>query len=138
MNAGLNIKGLRKKHGHLLRGLAIFFLIFTGVDLAFPQFCNEEAGIPFVESRAEVRQTIRSSEASATATAITSPDTSSPEQQSPETHDEHCFCCCAHILPSPIILSVAVSDLSSPASTLEKASVKSPSLRGTFHPPRFA
>jgi hypothetical protein len=52
MRSGLN-SSRKKKHGRLVRGVVVFFLLFTGADLTMPQyFCGgEEVGNLPLQSR---------------------------------------------------------------------------------------
>jgi hypothetical protein len=71
--------------------------------------------------------------------AISATDNSKKDQPAEQpSQDYDCFCCCAHALPGAIGASIVTFDLRTPSFILEHASVLSPSLRGTFHPPRFA
>lgn len=137
MRSGLNSS--RKKHGLLVRGVALFFLLFTGADLTMPQyFCGEEmagqqgrAGSSVLASNLPEKNEV----------AIAAPDSrnSTPGQPSDqEPHEEDCFCCCAHLLLSLDFSCDGTPELTSPSTPLSSDSLPSPPLQVTYHPPRFA
>ena len=138
MSAGFSIGLVRKNHGHLVRVLVIFFLLHAGADLVMPQyFCSgEEVGSIPVQRDALA---VISETDIPTLISVSSPTNSQPEQpQEQEPHEEDCFCCCAHVLPGAVIGSLVAFDLTSLPSPPGMASLPSPPLRGTYHPPRFA
>lgn len=83
---------------YISRVIAIFFLLFTVVDLATPHLCAEEMGLQSVAfamaigSTAEITINAARSEASS--------DSHRNESPVPIQGNEDCFCCCSHILPS--------------------------------------
>lgn len=68
---------------------AVFLLLFTALDLAYPQMCAEEGDNSFVASRGALAME-----------GITAPGAASTDPISP--HADDCFCCCAHVLVGPI------------------------------------
>lgn len=136
MKSGLNPISSTKKHGLWVRSLALFFLLFTGADLFLPQyFCagEEVGGIPF-NSR-----TVSSTNKADALVATFNSDNSRPDQpEDREHHEEDCFCCCAHVLPSVGFGDPLVLDLISLPAPPSMDSLPSPPLRGTYHPPRIA
>ena len=43
MKQGFTIVSIRRRHGRLVRAVALFFVLFTGADIALPQyFCGGE------------------------------------------------------------------------------------------------
>jgi hypothetical protein len=138
MKSSLNPISIRKKHGHVARSLALFFLLFTGADLFLPQyFCGgEEVGRIPVNG-----QTVSSTSKANTpfiATAFQS-DNSRPDQpEDREHHEEDCFCCCAHVLPGAGFGNLVVLDLISLPAPPSLDSLLSPPLQVTYHPPRIA
>lgn len=139
MASGFSLNSVRKRHGRAVRAVAVLFLIYTGADLAMPQyFCGSEemGGLSPNSSHINIARSERNE---ALVAALTSSDESQPGQPSDEApHDEDCFCCCAHILPSLSLSIVHTSELRSPSALLFEDSHLSPPLRNTYRPPRFA
>jgi len=124
----------------LARGIAILFLLYTGVDIAFPQFCSEK----LISLAAANESSLSESNKSA---AVTREDVSTvsvredsqkngPTDQ--KSQDEDCFCCCAHVVPGMVYAAPTLSGLKSPRSVPGSTAVLTPPLFGTFRPPRFA
>lgn len=138
MRADFSLNSIRRRHGRVVRGLAVFFLLFTSADIALPQyFCEEEVGgIPL--SRALPADATERDLVASVSSVSSSKDSrpEAPDREAP--HEEDCFCCCAHVLPGLILSSVGASDASSSADLLPSDSLPSPPLRGTYRPPRFA
>lgn len=75
----------------------------------------------------------------ATVAAISKHEKSAPGEPSDQApHEEDCFCCCAHILPSLSLPLVGTSALKSPSALLAEDFHLSPPLLSPYHPPRFA
>jgi hypothetical protein len=113
------------------RVVALFFLVFTFIDLACPWLCQEDvAGFP------KIVQT------QVAAGADTHPALSDSERQDdnkskPENLEEDCFCCCTHLQPSygpgtPAVNVMRAAYLR-PLTNLPTAPPT-----GTDHPPRSA
>ena len=140
MRYGFTIGGFRKRHGRVLRAVALFFLLYTGADIALPQyFCaGEAAGLPDVA----VASTATVADASTVATgsaAVSGAKDSRPGRPETEVpHEEDCFCCCAHVLTGPAFKVVETTELKSFPASLGEHSVLSPPLPLQYHPPRFA
>lgn len=127
---GINTSG--KRHGRLVRAVAVFFVLFTIADITLPQyFCagEEIGGLPL---------------ASAAASDMTGPgadggtEMPSPSRDSEQVpHEEDCFCCCAHVLAGLAFTAPASSELSTTPSDLGPDSLPSPPLPHQYHPPRF-
>jgi hypothetical protein len=119
------------------RAVAMLFLIYTALDITAPEFCKGEV-LGDGGGRAAVLTSLQTaSEALATAFTV-GPAGKQPQNRLPEesSNDEDCFCCCTHILPGTITVSLETSDASFPGSTLEHLSTASPTLPSQFHPPR--
>lgn len=141
MRSDFTIGGFRNRHGRLLRGVALFFLLYTCADIALPQyFCaGEVVGLPDVVVASAVHVG-GGANTSAGGSGAVSDDKDSrpsrPEQEAP--HEEDCFCCCAHVLTGPAFKVVETAELKSfPAPPTER-SVLSPPLSLQYRPPRFA
>jgi hypothetical protein len=140
MREVLSLKSIRRRHGRLVRVIAVFFLIYTGADIMLPQyFCGgEEIGNLSLQTKiattdaSKVRENadafIRSSERSHRDQL--------PNREAP--HEEDCFCCCVHILPGLSFANIGDSELKSPRTPAETDRLPSPPLQSTYHPPRFA
>lgn len=121
------------------RAITLLFLIYTGVDLASPELCKGDAlgdsgGKPvIVTTRRDANEIIEVSN-------TIEQSTSQHQNQVPEqpANDEDCFCCCTHVIPGTITVSLESSDATAPSSILEQLSILSPTLPSEFHPPRFA
>lgn len=121
----------------LRRGIAIFFLAFTFVDLTLIDIvsakpCNDELTGQATGNQASSFG-VRVSEVSAIST-------DSPHQQQPSQPDleqEDCFCCCAHVIPS---VSVTAPPLCSQVKVKEASIASMPSSppNNPYHPPRLS
>lgn len=129
-----------KRHGRVVRAVAVFFLLFTAADIALPQyFCGEEIGGLPLKSRAAAAGATGNREVGDSA-FVSRPDNSRPDQPSDPQQDQHsedCFCCCAHVLPSLCINGAKVAELRSPAYPSMSGSIPSPPAKSTYHPPRI-
>src|SRR5262245_31880154 len=80
------------------RAVAIFFLVFTAIDLTVPSFCSEEG-------LADERGTFAQSASDETVsgykfTSSSGIDNSCPNQPAHSSDvEEDCFCCCSHVIP---------------------------------------
>ena len=119
----------------LLRGMALFLLLFTVADISFLAPCSETNVLPAASPLAVQR--IRTGVADHTE-ALGSSD--SPSDQSPEKGccDEDCCFLCAHALSPIAVTEVAVVEMKSLSITSADRFVPEPPLRSTYHPPRFA
>lgn len=142
MRSGFTIGGFRNRHGRLLRAVAVFFLLYTGADIALPQyFCaGEAAGLPDIimapTSTAAGGDTHALTEDYPAVSDASDSWPSRPEQEAP--HEEDCFCCCAHVLTGLAFRAVESAELKSQPASPEERSVLSPPLPLQYHPPRFA
>lgn len=117
-----------RRHGRLVRGVAVFFLLFTVADITLPQyFCGGEeiGGLPLAET--------------AGLGAEAGTETPWPGRDSEQApHEEDCFCCCAHVLPGFVLTPAPIAEQGSLQPPLKLDSLPSPPLRLQYHPPRFA
>ena len=128
----------------LFRGIVLLFLIHTAAELAFPQFCGEMSSSFFGSGSVAVaaeRVLPGSASPSISGGVIQKAESTLPgvpNKDSELPKDEDCFCCCAHVMPSPLFVDpetaqlVLLSDIQAPAS-IPTGSVHTP-----YHPPRFA
>jgi hypothetical protein len=128
----MQVKGLTKKE-YIDRGLVVFLLVFTLLDLAYRMpCCMEETDIDGGTS-----SLVASAIPYDVSSSIFASDYSQTERHSKsDVAGEGCFCC-AHVLPgtiptvSPLAVNVLVTDL-------KDNSILSPPSNGPFHPPRLA
>ena len=126
----------------LFRGIVLLFLIYTAVELASPQFCGERAtGI--LGNRSVVLAAEASDEASASARESVTNNSegtlpTSPRRDNDVPDDDDCFCCCAHVMPSPLFFNPETSALAIPPDLQHRICIPTASLRAPYHPPRFA
>ena len=136
MKKGFTIIPIRRGHGRLVRAVALFFVLFTGADIALPQyFCGGEevGGLPLASV------VTSPAEAGAERSAVPEPEDSLPGQVPEEApHEEDCFCCCAHVLPGLAFTRAANAELRSPEPPQKHQSLPTPPLQLPYHPPRFA
>jgi hypothetical protein len=119
----------------IVRGLAVFFLLFTLIDIASPPACCENA-----ERLSAARDNYSWSIAEARDQVKTIPVSSeSGSEQPPDKNccDEDCCLFCAHMLPVKTLGTELVLNLNSPSVVLNEAPIPSPLLDATYHPPRL-
>jgi hypothetical protein len=132
---------VKKRYGRFVRAVAVFFLLFTGADILMPQyFCDDEIGgisLP-TASAATLNTDERAAGDSKVAAVADSDDSRSRQPSDPSSHEEDCFCCCAHVLPSLPFTSTETAEVRQPMAAFLNDPLPSPPLRGTYHPPRIA
>jgi hypothetical protein len=137
MRRGLDTRSARR--GYLVRGVAVFFVLFVFVDLAFPQLCQEAAdGIPgriHATAQAAGREPDATDRAGAVQNSEDSRDGQHPEQA---PHEEDCFGCCGHVLPGTEFPGLKVVEIVSLPTPPVYTQVPTPSLRNPYHPPRIS
>lgn len=118
--------------------IALLFLVYTGADLALPQYvCSGEefANLSFQTRKAPTpAERINASSNLVSDIARDSHDSEAPEQ---EPCEEDCFCCCSHILPGLNLAQFGNSDIRTPRLVAQDDQLLSPPLQSTYHPPRF-
>ena len=126
----------------LFRGIVLLFLIYTAVELAFPQFCREKViGILGPGSEAFASERLREPSVTFSQRVIRNRETTSPgfpneDREIPS--DEDCFCCCGHVMPSPEFVNPDATQLALLPSLQIRISIPTAPLRLPYHPPRFA
>lgn len=120
----------------LLSGMAVFFLLFTFVDVAFPPPCSETDDV--LSAAHQVSDQGISADVADHSEAVGANDSRS--DQSPERGccDEDCCFGCAHVLSAIAVTEVAVLDMKSPSVLTADQFMPEPPLRSTYHPPRLA
>lgn len=128
------------RHGLLVRVIAIFFLFYTGADIASPQLCSEELlGLSSEVQAAEFTPVNTGSVQSIATVTVSASEKSQKDRSSDQpSQDEDCFCCCAHVLLGMMFVTISNIDLKSPAASIKHNSLPTPPLQSTYHPPRFA
>lgn len=122
-----------------MRGLAVFFLLFTGADLLLPQYFCGEGEIGGVTIMTASASAASEPDGGARFTIPSTPADHQPtETPDKAPHDEDCFCCCAHVLPTFAFATVGTFELNLPSAPPAEDHLQSPPLRGTYHPPRIA
>ena len=133
MKRGRGINMNRRRHGRIVRAVALFFVLFTVADITLPQyFCGGEeiGGLPLASAAA-------SDMADLGADAGTeAPSPGRDSERAP--HEEDCFCCCAHVLAGLALTPVPLAELRSQQPPLELGSLPTPPLSLQYHPPRYA
>jgi len=122
--------------GSLQRGIAVFFLVFTLVDIVFidllgQQGCTEEASALPSESMTSIQE----NEAYGMAFVNDTPLPLDPNTEGEV--DEDCFCCCSHLIPGIRPDMAVLNGSPQPGNPAILFFPSSPS-RGTFHPPRLS
>ena len=121
-----------------IRAVAVFFLLYVGVDVATPQLCGEEAQRLALSGSAPLSDEGRTGRAVLDLASNFSSDDSQSNTSPDQPHQEDCLGCCAHVLPGKEFACVAVSDLRLPPVPSAFSPDPSPPLRGTYHPPRLS
>lgn len=140
MRRGLTKSPNKRRCRRLARVLAVFFLLYTGADILLPQyFCGgEELGNVPIHATAANLPNVTATKSSDVAlyTSQHSRLGQSPEREAP--HEEDCFCCCAHVLPSIGFGNLDYTEVTNQCAHARSDRLLSPPLQSTYHPPRFA
>lgn len=126
------------RRSYLVRGVAVFFVLFVFVDLAFPQLCQE--AVDGITGRIHApAQTAGQGPDASYRTAVTDSE-DSRERQQPEQapHEEDCFGCCGHVLPGTEFPGLVVAEIVSLPAPPVDTQVPTASLRNPYHPPRIS
>lgn len=126
----------------LFRGIVLLFFIYTAAELAFPQFCGEKAvSILGVRSVALASEQPSSDNTLASTSVMKNSETTLPglpRQDQEIPNDEDCFCCCAHVMPSPLFVNPETSALVISSGLQGRVSIPAGSLHAPYHPPKSA
>lgn len=115
-----------------------------GGGLAFPQFCGEMSSSFFgFSSMAVAAERLPAGTASPSIlSGVTQKAESTlpgvPSNDSEMPKDEDCFCCCAHVMPSPLFVDPETSQLVLLYDIQAPASIPTGSVHTPYHPPRSA
>ncbi len=114
----------------------MLFLLHSGVDLLFPELCNDE---PY--SSGFVSSSLLDHDTRETATAFLenrSSESQDDERSGPQHKEEDCFCCCTHVMPSPAFASLENAELVRSSSMVHSIFIPSAPSDNPYHPPRLA
>jgi len=133
MRSAWNMDRLRRPR--IIRGLAALFLLFTLVDILSPPACCERAEL-LSAARENYSRLVAGAGYDVSSVAASS---QSETEHSPDKNccNEDCCLLCAHMLPVKALGFELVPDTKSHLLVVNDASVLSPSLDATYHPPRF-
>ncbi|MGH9900593.1 MAG: hypothetical protein ACRD68_02015 [Pyrinomonadaceae bacterium] len=136
MRSRFNIGSERRRR--LTRAVVIFFLLHAGADLAFPQyFCREDfGGIIAAANSTDSTKPAQKEQLAASFDGSDGIPSETPSEQLP--HEEDCFCCCAHVLPSADLSRIKINELNSTQPAVRSDSIPSPPVREMYRPPRLA
>lgn len=115
----------RSRHHWIFTVAAVFLLLFTAGDLAYPQMCTEDG---------DDNSGVLSS--SHTATTIAA-DTGMPTPSSMPAHVDDCFCCCGHVIAG-VVFHIAVPASAETTRFQLKAHRVAVTPPAAFRPPRVA
>lgn len=116
----------------LFQGVVILFLLYTAFDITIPQYHRNESirsGESIVASGTGTSQTEQLASESM-------PSDSREDREHPR--DEDCFCCCSHVVPSPLFVDIVGAIVNLPTHSEADTSIPSAPLHTPYHPPRFA
>lgn len=128
----------KSRSRRLFRATALLFLIYTGVDLVFPQICCEEPVGAATTQSFELSGEVKTANRSTVASFGTSEETRNQQGSEVPCRDEDCFCCCAHVMPSPLFVEPSAADSNLGKGIRPRLSIISAPLNTPDHPPRFA
>lgn len=116
----------------LLRGIALLFLFYTGVDLALTDYHRNEI---LDLNRATISADSREDKLAVTALP-SNPRDHSNDREAPR--DEDCFCCCAHVLPSPVFVDSENAELTQLRTVALRTTLPTAPIHSLYRPPRSA
>ena len=134
MNSELHINSRWKTH--LIRGVAIFFLLFVGIEQGLPQYCDEEAdSFPTVTVISACNQNSGCKSIDGPETSFSS-DNSQRDKSPSQLAQEDCLGGCAHLLVSKNTVIAAGADLKLSLPPLKNILLPSSPPTSIFNPPR--
>ena len=119
--------------------VAILLLVFAFSDIASSEPCNDELnGLNEIcVSTADGSATLNFTNDQQSENIIIAFETSSQKSNSDHPHCAECFCCCPHILPSPIVKTEKPVAGLTPSNPLPFFLLSLPP-KAAFRPPRSA
>jgi hypothetical protein len=113
----------------------MLFLLHSGVDMLFPQLCNDEE--PFGGSFSSVWLVSSNDREVGKGVAVDGSSQFPNDQPTDRQHgEEDCFCCCTHVMPSPVFASPDNAELVISRSTVARIFIPSVPSDNPYHPPR--
>ena len=136
MKSGWNISKLRK--GSLLRVVVVLLLLHAGVDLAFPELCTEEGYGAGLSRTLDLSSRTNRTDGLRLVAAATSSDSKDEPRSDPDSQprDEDCFCCCTHVMPSPLFIAPVNAEPGLLANRHQDTNIAAPPPNNPYHPPR--
>ena len=113
------------------RVIAVFFLLFTCIDLACPSLCEEELGGMTKASR------IQNAPDYIAAQILNDGEQPNSHDSKSSVAEEDCFCCCPHLQPSYRLITPTLHVNDRQFSFLPVGLPTPPSI-SAYHPPRLA
>ena len=136
MKSGWNIVRLQK--GPLLRVFAVVLLLHAGADLAFPELCPDKPFDAGFTQSLDLASRASGNETSPPLAAPAPHESKDERRSDPQPGDEDCFCCCTHVMPSPLFVAPGDAEPGLLASRYQNTSIPAPPPNNPYHPPRFA
>lgn len=119
----------------LYRALALFFVLFTFLDIALFGYCEEELPFPTSCLSETVETTATNLDNKPTVSTTLEQEHKNNDQAPCNTDDDCCFCCCTHwVLTGKVFINKTETTL--PLGQLNKISLPQSPPRKTYHPPR--
>ncbi len=114
--------------------IASFLLLWTLADLSVPGLCqSDNDGSQDAQALSQFASAAQPGQQTASLTQVRM--ASNPEQRSTPSSQEDCFCCCAHIVPSPHFY-VATFQRAAQALTFYHFNQVTAAATPLYHPPR--
>ena len=125
-----------RRRTQLLRAVAMLFLVQAGAELLFPELCQEEGTM----SRSVIAAHVSKDKVALAFVVAVSSSPESRDNQIPdhENRDEDCFCCCTHVMPSPVFDPPENLVLKTQDGSPENVFIPTAPTRSPYHPPRSA
>ena len=120
-----------------MRCVAILFLLYTAVDLAYPQICAEE-NLSVAASHVSVLSAGQSNFTKSIRSFSADDGSQRNLPEDKEQADEDCFCCCAHIVPGVVFVAPEVVEPKQVFAVPVESSIPQDEFEPPYHPPRFS
>lgn len=121
----------------IIRGVAILFLLYTALDIAYPQLCSEE----LASLATAAHQTLKVNSHAASHAGFSVAANSGSHQNQPskqESQEEDCFCCCAHVVAGMVFVPPIALLQNSDVSIRKLSATPQNEFERPYHPPRFS
>ena len=130
----------KSRYSYLVRGVALFFVLFMGFDAAFPQYCSEVAAAFRFNESVTALPIGDDAQANSQEVALVSAS-DSHQKQSPDgaPHGGHCVTFCSHVMLGTTVTTVTPTAYMRSTPTFVRDTFPvSPPLQGLFRPPKLA